>query len=429
MIYVYLLVYIALLLIISWWISRRQSKEDFLISGRNRRGWQIFASKFAASIGAGYFISYTGFAYEYGLGVFTMLLGIIFGYLMFAYWAAPKIYANSKRKKFYTMGDFVYDKTKSRGSANFANFVSIAIGFAWLMVGIIGGAKIINDFGFISYIPAVLIMSGVVLAYILIAGHKAVILTDVLQSIIIVLLLFIVTFGIIGSDSVTELLGSSTGTTDLGVVVGFFLFGLLSVFSSADRYQLAYAAKNERSLKHGIGLAIIPLLFVAVLLLLIGIFMFNNLPGLDPGLIFTESLKNFLPASLLPLAVVLFFAGVMSSSDTGVYSISSHYAMSTKNWSIGKIKKVMIVLMILTSVVAIVFPDVIDISIIAGAISLTLSFPMVYVISGGKKASKFIASGIVSIIGLVIGISIFGLEPIAALFPVIGGALGLLWWK
>ena len=99
-IYLYLGLYIALLLIISWWVSRKQSKEDFLISGRNRGGWQIFASKFAAAIGAGYFIVYTGFAYEYGVATFTLVLGTIIGYLLFAYWAAPRIHDKSKEKKF-----------------------------------------------------------------------------------------------------------------------------------------------------------------------------------------------------------------------------------------------------------------------------------------------------------------------------------------
>ena len=209
--------------------------------------------------------------------------------------------------------------------------------------------------------------------------------------------------------------------------MGFFLFGLLSVFSSADRYQLAYAAKNERNLKHGIGLAVIPLLFVAFLLLLIGNFMSIEAPGLDSGLIFTEALKNFLSPNLLPFAIVLFFAGIMSSADTGIYGIASHYAMSTKKWSVKKIKKTIIWLMAIITLLAILFPNVVDISIIAGAISLTMSFPMIYVISGGKNKNKFISSAIVSIIGLVIGIYLFGLEPITALFPVIGGALGLLW--
>ena len=99
-VYLYLIIYIVLLLGISWVISRKQDSEDFFIAGRKRGGWQIFASKFAAAIGAGYFITYTGFAYEYGFGVFSLLLGIILGYLIFAYWATPKIHKDSKEKKF-----------------------------------------------------------------------------------------------------------------------------------------------------------------------------------------------------------------------------------------------------------------------------------------------------------------------------------------
>jgi len=64
-IYFYLGLYVFLLLIISYFISKKQDKEDFLISGRNRGSIQILFSKFATSIGAGFFITYTGFAYDF----------------------------------------------------------------------------------------------------------------------------------------------------------------------------------------------------------------------------------------------------------------------------------------------------------------------------------------------------------------------------
>ena len=302
----------------------------------------------------------------------------------------------------------------------------MAILFAWLMTGIIGGGKIVNDFGFLSYNIAVVLTAAVVLVYILLAGFRAVIATDIIQSFIIVILLVLITVGIVGSESLGDVISSRGIKLDIGVAIGFFLFGILSVFSYSDRYQLSYAAKNERKLKHGIGLAIIPIIFAGFMLLLVGNFMAAKIPGLDPGLIFTEALKNFLRPELLPLAVVLFFAGVMSSADTNVYSISSHYAMSAKKWSIKTIRSAIVVLMIITALLAITFPDVVDVSIFAGAISLTLSFPMIYLLFGGRKSSKFIFSGFLSILGVIIGIAIVGLEPVAALFPVIGGILGLL---
>lgn len=426
-VYFYVGAYVVVLMVLSWIVSRRQNEEDFFIAGRRRGGWQILASKFAAAIGAGYFITYTGFAYEYGPGVFSLVIGIVVGYFVFAYWASPKIYGGSKEKKFYTMGDFVRDRTGSGAAKNLANAVSMVILFAWLLTGIIGGAKIIDDFGFLSYDVAVFLTASVVLVYILLAGFRAVILTDALQSFIIIALLAFVTFGMVGSGGLAEVLTSQNAGIDFSAALGFFLFGVLGVFSYSDRYQLSYAAKDGKNLKHGIGLAIIPVMIVAFLLLIIGNFVSSKIPGLDSGLVFTEALKNFLHPSLLPLAVVLFFAGIMSSADTNVYGISSHYADSAGKWNVKTIRKATVFLMAAVSILAISFPDVVDASLVAGAVTLTLSFPMIYLFFNGKKPFRFVASCMGGIAGMILGISIFGLEPIAAVFPALFGALGLLW--
>ena len=49
----YLILYVVILFIASYLISKKQNKEDFLIGGRERNSFQIFASKFAGAIGAG----------------------------------------------------------------------------------------------------------------------------------------------------------------------------------------------------------------------------------------------------------------------------------------------------------------------------------------------------------------------------------------
>ncbi len=429
-IYLYLGLYVVLLLIISYFISKKQDKEDFLISGRNRGSWQILFSKFAAAVGAGYFITYTGFAYEYGLGVFAMLFGMLAGYLLFGYWASPKIHVNSKKNKFYTIGDFVYNKTKNIFSLNLTNVLSNLILFLWLLVGIIGGAKIINDFGLMSYSIAVLLTVGVILTYIYLAGFKAVIITDFIQAIIILGLLFLVTFSIISSGSLFDILNAPIESINVGVAVGFFLFGLLSIFSYSNMFQLCYAAKTKRKLKHGIGLAVIPILIVGFFLLLIGMFMASKVGGLDSGLVFTEALKNFLPASLLPVGIVLFFAGIMSSADTMVYAISSHIIMNRKNKTMTPIKSIritMIFLMIITTMIALIFTNIVDVSIIAGGLSLTLSLPIIYLILNGKNHKRFIGSVIGGLIGLVGGIAVLGIEPVLALVVLIGAGVGLFW--
>ncbi|MCR4327921.1 MAG: hypothetical protein NUV53_00175 [Patescibacteria group bacterium] len=425
----YLAIYIGLLFLLSWFVSRKQQEEDFLIAGRNRSGWQILLSKFAASIGAGYFITYTGFAYEYGVGVFAMLAGLIAGFLFFAYWAAPRIAAGSREGKFYTIGHFVYSKFQNNKARFLADIFSSAILFSWLLVGIIGSGKVIADFGLLSYNLAVVATSLVVLCYLLLAGYRAVLLTDIVQSAVIFILMIVVTFGIIGTSRFGELHSFSTANLDIGVAIGFFLFGILSVFSYSDRYQLSYAAKSERGLKHGLGLSIVPIILIAYFLLLIGVFMATKVSGLDSGLVFTEALKQFLNPSLVPLAVVLFFAGIMSSADTDIYAISSHYALSKTNNTnyIKDVRRAMIGLTIIVTILAITFPDVVKASIVAGAASLLLSWAMIYVISGGKNPNRFIGSIVTSTIGLALAIMYFGLEPTVAIAIVVFGPLGLLY--
>jgi len=429
-VYYYLGAYVLLLLLVSYFLSRRQSEEDFLIGSRNRGGWQILFTKFASVVGAAYFITYTGFAYEYGAGVFALLIGMVGGYLLFAFWAAPKIYADSKEKKFYTMGDYVYHRTGNMFTLKLTNILSNVIIFFWLLIGIVGGAKIISDFGMMSYGAAVLLTVVVILSYVYLAGYKAVIITDVIQSIIILALLFLVTFSIIGSGSFSSLLAVETGTVGLDVVLGFFLFGLLAGFSFSNLFQLCYAAKTEKKLKYGIGLAIIPILVVMFLLLLLGLFMASNASGLDSGLVFTAALKNFLPASLLPFAIVLFFAGIMSSADTSVYTISSHYVLSNKDRSLFPVKSIRmasIILMIITTTIALIFRDIVDVSILTGGVSLTLSFPMLYILMNGKSSRRFVGSAIGGLIGLVVGVALLGMEPVIALPVLAGGIIGLLW--
>ncbi len=426
-IYLYLLIYVILLLGISYFISKRQGKEGFLIGNRDRGGWQIFLSKFATAIGAAIFITHTGFAYEYGLSVFVMLIGLLLGYFIFGYWAAPKIHRNSKWGKFYTIGDFVYSKTKNLFAKKLSNWVGNIILLFWLLVGIVGGAKIIADFGFLSYEFAVILTIFVIFLYLLLAGYKAVLLTDVFQSIIIFGLLVIITFGIIGDMNISSLLSVQTGNVDLGTAFGFFAFGILSIFSFPNMYQLCYAARTRKKLMHGIGLAVIPIIFVSFLLLLVGLFMAANVPGLDSGLVFTEALKRFLSPSLLPFAIVLFFAGIMSSADTNIYSISSHHSIDKKGDKVKNIKKSSIVLVILALGISLFFRDVVDVSIIAGAISVMLSFPMIYLFFGGKSSNKFNASIIFGLIGLILGILIFGIEIKMAPLVVLFSALGLLW--
>jgi hypothetical protein len=117
----------------------------------------------------------------------------------------------------------------------------------------------------------------------------------------------------------------------------------------------------------------------------------------------------------------------MSSSDTSIYAISSHYALSKKNKSIKTVRTTSLLVVAVVTLIALFYSDIIDVTIIAGGISMTLSAAMIYIICKGKNSSRFIGSIVGASIGCILGIVYLEITP-AILLPVLaGGLLGLLW--
>jgi len=427
-IYIYLGIYVAALIGLSWFISRRENDEGFLIANRDRKWWVIAISKFAGAIGIGYFVAYTGYAYEYGLGVYAIILGTFLGYMLFGLWAVPRVYAYSREKRFYTQGDFVAHATQSNAAKQLTNWVANLILFGWLMVGIVGGAKIISHFGLMSYEIALVATVFIVTSYILLAGFKAVLTTDIFQAIIIFILIAVLTWVIIGGVGIGAILSAQTGSIDVFTTIGFLLFGIFGVFSASNWYQLVYAAKDKRAGSFGIASAIIPIIAVATLLLMIGMFMFLQNPNLDSGLVFIEALGQYLPAGLLPIGIVLFFAGLMSSADTNIYAIASHYVLSRRSRRpVHDIRIVTVVLGVASIIIGFFFRDIVDLTILAAGFTVVLSVAMIYIISNGINKYRFIGSVIGGIAGFLIGLVIFGIEPVVILPILVGSLLGLIY--
>ena len=424
--YLYLALYVAVLIGISWFVSRRESDEGFLIANRDRKWWTIALSKFASAIGIGYFVAYTGYAYEYGLGVYFVLLGSFIGYTIFGLWAAPRLYAYSREKSFYTQGDFVAHATNNNTAKQLTNWVANIILFGWLMVGIVGGANIISHFGLLSYEVALVATVLIVMSYIFLAGFRAVLATDVLQAIIVFVLVAVLTWIIIGGVGVGDILSAQTGVIDIGTAIGFLIFGSLAVFSASNFYQLIYAAKDRRAASIGIVSSVVPIVAVATLLLMIGMFMFLQNPNLNSGLVFLEALVVYLPAGLLPVGIVLFFAGLMSSADTNVYSITSHYVLSRNSQRpVYDIRVATVVLAILSIIIGYFFRDVVDVTIITAGISITLSIGMIYLIKGGANPHRFIGSTVGAVVGFIIGLFVFGIQPTLIIPVLVCALLGL----
>jgi len=427
--YLFLIGYIFLIIGISVYISKTSSTEDFLIGGRDRNGLAILFSKFAGAIGVSTLITYTGYAYTFGWGLFAMSIGSVVGYLLFAFWAAPKIKRLSLKGQFYTQGDLPQFVTNTKDTAIVANLTTIIVQFFWIVLSLAGGAKIIAFFDILSYEMALLITTGVVMTYVLVSGYKAVIITDIIQALIIIVFLIIIVYGIMDIPDLGDVIHNSTPRkVTIGSVLGLTLYGGLSVFGMADRYQLCYSAKDEKSLKFGMGIAIIPVLFIAFILLLIGLYVYQQNPSLDADTVFVYAMKHFLNLSWLPLLLVLFFAGLMSTADTSIFAVASHSVFNVKEKNkVKSLRYATILTVIGAFILAYFWRNIVEITIVGAALRMTLSVAMIYVIKGNKNSGRFIASALGGVSGLVIGVLAFGPKPTIAITVLIGSLLGLIY--
>ncbi|WP_299436974.1 hypothetical protein [uncultured Aquimarina sp.] len=428
-IYLYLSIYIVLIIGLSVYISRSSSKEDFLIGGRNRNSWTILFSKFAGAIGVSTLITYTGYAYKFGWGLFAMSIGSVIGYLLFAFWAAPRIKNLSLQGNFYTQGDLPAFVTGNKTTSLITNGITIVVQFFWVLLSLAGGAKVIAFFDLFSYDIALLITASVVLIYVLFSGFKAVIITDIIQAIIIIGFLCILIFGMLDIREFDTILETSTGkNVQLGSIIGLVLYGGLSVFGLADRYQLCYAAKDVKSLKRGMGFAIIPVLFIAFLLLLIGLYVYNQNTNLDPDTVFVFAMQNLVSESWIPILLVLFFAGLMSTADTSIFAVSSHLVYKSKeDQKVRSLRYATVITVIIAYVTALFWKSVVDITIVGAALRMTLSIAMIYVINKKKNSGRFIASALGGVTGLLIGLVAFGPKPTIAITVLLGSLIGLIY--
>ncbi|MCV9389203.1 sodium:solute symporter family protein [Reichenbachiella ulvae] len=426
--YIYLLIYVVFIIGLSLYLSRSSNQEDYLIGGRDRGSWTILFSKFAGAIGVSTLISYTGYAYKFGPGMFGLLLGAVIGYLLFALWASPRILRMSTIGKFYTQGDLPAHTTGSVQTAWLTNGITTAVQFFWILLSLAGGAKVISYFQLFSYEVALLITSGVVLAYVLASGYKAVVLTDVVQAIIILFFLGLLVYGIVQGQG-HELINTTTSEkVSIGSIIGLMLYGGLSVFGLADRYQLCYAAKDERSLKRGMGLAIVPVLLIAFLLLLLGLYVYRQDSTLDPDMVFVYAAQHIMEASWIPLLLVLFFAGLMSTADSAIFAVASHTSISiAPDQKVKGVRIATVLTVLLAFVVTYFWRSIVDITIVGGALRMTMAVAMIYVIKGNKNKGRFIGSALGGVAGLVIGLIIFGAKPTLAILVLVGSLLGLFY--
>lgn len=330
-----------------YFMKRNKSPEDYYVGGREMTSMHIGLSVVATDVGGGFSIGLGGLGFIIGLSGSWMLFTGIIGAWISAIFLIPLIYPLGKKHNFLSFPE-VLNHFYNKKVAIIAGIISLIGYIGFTSSQILAGAKLAAaTFPSITIVDALLLMGVVVIGYTVLGGLKAVIYTDTIQWIILMvgLILVGIPLGFIrvgGWEAIRIYLPDHfLSLTNIGFVQ--FINWLITIvpiwFVGMTLYQRIYASKDEKTAKKAwfiAGLFEWPIMaFMGIILGLLGrvayeqgmFTEFGYAPGspIDSEIGLPLLLTHIFPIGLMGLLMSAYFSAIMSTADSCLMAASGNF--------------------------------------------------------------------------------------------------------
>lgn len=314
-----------------------ETMDDFILGGRRFNLIALVGTIMATMVGSGMTMGAVGNAYKLGIGgtVFWMYLGFSLGLFYFGY-IAGKIRQTGKR----TVAEIIADKF-GNGARLASSIVIILYAVSIVAINIAGLRNVIlfvfGDNLAISLPLATAIAAIICILYTSVGGFYAVVWTDVVQLIImiigIIILGPIIGLGKAGGFATVaaeyQKVGLSMTNPFINGIssssIGFFLAYFLTVPGDPTMPQRALASKDESSAKKAFYISGVMGLIFGASLLIIGGSAFVLMPGLENAeAALPIFILKYYPPAIRGLAISGIVAAIMSSFDSFLILATTH---------------------------------------------------------------------------------------------------------
>jgi len=337
---------VAMLGVGVWFLRRNRDNDDYYVGGRGMGSTHVGLSVVATDVGGGFSIGLGGLGFGMGLSGSWMLFTGFLGAWMAAVLLIPTIFRLGRKHSLLTYPQ-VFGTVYTPRVALVAALIS-AIGYVGFTASqVLAGAKLASaTIEGLDLQPALMVMGGLAVVYTSMGGRKAVIYTDTVQGILLVVGLIFVGLPI----AYHELGGMAAiraavdpGMLDLRSVGGVqflnWMFAILPIwFVGMTLYQRIYACRDERAAKRAwflAGLLEWPVMaFLGVSLGLLGRVawqqgLFAEVgfgPGgaMDPEMGLPLLLSQLLPAGMMGLMMAAYFSAILSTADSCLMAASGN---------------------------------------------------------------------------------------------------------
>ncbi|NNI76587.1 sodium/pantothenate symporter [Pasteurella multocida] len=338
-----LFLYLCFVFAVAYYVYAKRQKGSFLseyyVGNRSMSGFVLAMTTAATYVGASSFIGGPGAAYKFGLG-WVLLAMIQVPVVLFTLGVLGKKFAMWAREhKSLTINDILFSRYKSPTIVLLASLSLLFSFFIMMAVQFIGVGRLLETTLNIDYRLSVLIFATTVGIYTFIGGFRAVVLTDTIQGLIMMIGTFLLLFGVIyaggGVSQIIDTLetidprlitpyGIEARPLDFTFMASFWVlvcFGLLGLPHTVIR---AMSYKNSKALHSGIVIGT-----VVIALLMLGMHLAGALGrAVVPELSVTDKIIPTLMIQVLPPVVAGIFlaapmAAIMSSIDSMLIQASS----------------------------------------------------------------------------------------------------------
>lgn len=338
-----LIAYLLFVFGVAFYAYRQRKGASFLseyyVGGRSMSGFVLAMTTAATYLSASSFIGGPGAAYKYGLG-WVLLAMIQVPAVLLALGTLGKRFAMLARQhNAVTINDMLLARYQNHSLVWIAAFALLLSFFAMMTVQFIGAGRLLETTLGIPYQTAILIFACTVGIYTFIGGFRAVVLTDTVQGLVMLIGTTLLLAGVLYAtggveNAMTQLekidpnlllpTGISERPLDFNFMLSFWVlvcFGLIGLPHLAVR-SMAY--KNSQALHRAM---IVGTLVVAILLFgmhLAGVLGRALIPDLTiPDQVIPTLMIQVLPPAVAGIFLAAPMAAVMSSIDSMLIQASS----------------------------------------------------------------------------------------------------------
>lgn len=332
-------IYILVVFALGLYASRqaKKTKRDYFLAGDKLPWWMIGGSIIAANISSHHLVGAMGVAYDRGFVAVTMEWGAILIGFNALLWIFLPFYL---RNGFYTMPEYLMKRFG--GSARTVYSVLVLLTYVFVEIGAVLylGALSLHSLLGIPMLVSILALALATGIYTIAGGLRAVIWTEMLQLVVLLLgmiILSVVTISAAGG--IPAVVESSKDweillpATDPDFPWTMYLGGSLcvSVFYCATNQfivQRTLAAKNEWHARMGVVFADYLKFLVPFLIIVPALVAPKLFPDLEkPDLLFPTLVKNLLPSGLVGLVMAGLIAAIMSHLSGAINSCTTILTM------------------------------------------------------------------------------------------------------